>query len=45
MAPPERFELPTPRSEDECSKSAELWGLKDTNILYLKLHDKIFTYE
>ena len=31
MAPPERFELPTPSSEAKCSESAELWGLNILN--------------
>ena len=44
MAPPEGFEPPTPRSEDECSKSAELWGQDKQSylvILYIIFRVKI----
>lgn len=40
MVPPERFELPTPRSEDECSNPLSYGGLLIAT-LYLKIHDKI----
>ncbi len=39
MAPPEGFEPPTPRSEDECSKSAELWGQNKTIVLMYIIHN------